>query len=190
MSSPSSPPTLSVFWHHVGREHGIGGYAPDLRKNDPETVARYLTYKEQRAEPGSNGHRFVRHDEQTLLELPPENAPCSFLIAYRIDQGLQYSIGYKKHNPWWLIDVVQIVEIRPSTFCVRDLFLDIQVNRDGSYKLLDMEDFDTALRLEIISLAEGCSAFRSLATALADLNSGRFPPDWLASLCEHCRPSA
>ncbi|HEX5323673.1 MAG TPA: hypothetical protein VFW40_07800 [Capsulimonadaceae bacterium] len=176
-------PPLHVYWHHLGREHGGGAYAGDLRKNDPEIISRYLAEREKPGTPNAGAHRLIRPDENTLLELPPLGAESPFVIAYFIDKGLQYSFGYKKH-PWWLIDVVEVEETNPNMFCVRDLFLDIQIYRDGRYAILDEEDYKEALRLGIMNERQIMRSVRSLKLALDELAAGAFPGPRLQSLIE------
>lgn len=167
----------------MGREHGIDGYAGDLRKNDPETISRYLAGREKPGPPSAGAHRLIRHDENTLVELAAEGSEKHFLIAYFIDKGLQYSLGYKKH-PWWLVDIVEIEETKPNTFGVRDLFLDIQVNRDGTYEVLDEDDYKEALRLEIMSERQIMRSVRSLKMALDELAAGQFPSERLQAIVD------
>lgn len=185
-------PTLHIYWHHIGREHGGAEYAGDLRKNDPETVARYIAEREKPAMSCSFAHRLIRHDQDTLLELSSEGSSAPFFIAYFIDHGLQYSFGYKKH-PWWLIDIVEIEESRPNMFCVRDLFLDIQINRDGTYEILDENDYKQALELDLLTERQRMRSVLSLKRALDELSAGKFPSERLQSLVERyfagCQPA-
>jgi hypothetical protein len=114
---------FGYFWNQVGREHGGLDYADDIRKNSPEVIQKCLVLKEQRCRNSNHLDRFVRYDESTLLELPSPQSGKKYL---------------KSKYPWLLIDIVDIQEIRPNVFCVNDLFIDILVNFDGSYHVLEL----------------------------------------------------
>jgi hypothetical protein len=163
---------VRIFWHHVGREHVIDGYAPDIRANSAEVVDTYLAAKEI----GSvGGHPCFRVDERTFVEAPPPNdSGPAWIIVYLADLGLQFSQGYKDFDGW-LIDMVRIAERPSGSICVSDLFVDVKVSRSGSIVVEDLEEFALALRAGILSSAEAASAIESLGTALAMAGSVDFP---------------
>ncbi|KAA9002084.1 hypothetical protein F4V43_13570 [Paenibacillus spiritus] len=171
-----------IFWNHVGREHGGLEYAPDIRKNPPDVIAQALALKERRCRDNAASTRYIRYDDVTLLELPASPADRPFLIVYRLDLGLQYSLHYKTRYPWWLIDIVDIREIRPNVFCVHDLFIDVALNPDGSYQVLDLDEYRTAIRLGVLGPEQVDGSLKSLHLILSDLHSGHFPNEWLNQL--------
>ncbi len=173
---------LTIFWHHVGREHGFGAYGLDLRKNSDKLIRQYLDFKIQRIKSGVIERRFIQIDEPTLVELAAQDAPEELFIGYRIQEGLQYSLNVKKSWTGWLIDVVDIYAIEPNLYCSRDLFLDVRVKPSGDYELIDVDEFRQAIELGIIDQATTIKALRSLEFALAQLRAKQFPPVWLREL--------
>lgn len=173
---------LVIFWNHVGREHGGLDYTDDIRKNSPEVIQKCLELKEQRCRNSDRQSRFIRYDESTLLELPPPQSDKKYIIIYCVDRGLQFSLNLKSKYPWWLIDIVDIQEIRPNVFCVHDLFIDISVNFDGSYHVYDIDDFETALSSDVMSNEQISRGLKSLHTILTELNTKAFPNNILKDI--------
>ncbi len=162
-----------IFWNHVGREHGGLQYVSDIRKNGKEGIENTLALKEERARNSPN--QFYKYNKSTLIELPPIASEKKFIIIYQMDKGLQYSLNLKSKYPWWLIDIVDIQEIKPNVFCAFDLFLDISVNRDGSYNVLDVDDFELAIRLDVINQTQVLSSLASFHSVIEQLNEKKFP---------------
>ncbi|TWT25344.1 DUF402 domain-containing protein [Planomicrobium sp. CPCC 101110] len=175
---------LLIFWNHVGREHGGLEYAPDIRKNSPSVIQSFLEQREQLIRSNAQPHRFVRHDESTLLELPPLNSKKKFIIVYLIDEGLQFSLNFKTRYPWWLIDIVDVQELKPDVFCVYDLFIDISVHPDGSYHVFDIDEFEEAIRLGVLTPEQVSRSLKSFHCALNLLNTKKFTGEWLDELKE------
>jgi uncharacterized protein len=167
---------IQILWNHIGREHGGLSYTSDIRKNSTEVIQAALKLKEERMIRDSNPNQFIRYNQTTLIELPPKQINEEFIIIYDIERGLQFSLQYKQRYPWWLIDIVEVEEIKPNLYCVHDLFIDISVNKDGSYNVLDMEEFHEAIQLKILSQKQTQNSINSLQLALHMLNSGEFPP--------------
>jgi len=174
---------LIIFWHHVGREHGKNGYAADIKKNSEETIENCLLQKRNFAE-NINRNQFIRYNETTLLELPPKDSEKEFVIVYCLDKGLQYSLGNKDY-PFWLIDICDIEEVEKNVFCVHDLFIDISVNEDTSYNVLDMDDFHFAIENKVIDYETTRKALHSLSIALEELNNNAFPNPLLLEIENH-----
>jgi hypothetical protein len=173
---------LVIFWNHVGREHGGLDYADDIRKNSPEVIQKSLELREQRCRNNGQLNRFVRYDETTLLELSSSQNDKKYIIIYCIDRGLQFSLNFKSRYPWWLIDIVDIQEIRPNVFCVHDLFIDISVNFDGSYHVYDMDDFEIALSSDVMSYEQISQGLKSFHAILCELNCKTFPNNILKDI--------
>jgi hypothetical protein len=152
---------LVIFWNHVGREHGVLEYTEDIRKNSPEVIQNSIELKEQRCRNNGQLNRFVRYDETTLLELPPSQSDRKYIIIYCIDQGLQFSLNFKPRYPWWLIDIVDIQEIRPN---------------------YDMDEYEIALSSDVMSTELISQSLKSFHTILSELNSKTFPNDTLKAI--------
>ena len=180
---------VTIFWHHMGREHGLGEYTDDLRKNPPEVIKRDLALKMARAKRSPSSHRFLKISENILLELAGDSTEEEFLICYLIAEGLQFSLNYKKSHPGWLIDMVDIEEMAPGQYCVHDLFIDIAVEPSGSYRLIDIDDFVQAIELEILDKKQVVKVLRSLDLIVDKLNKGQFPLDILQSLIKEYAPT-
>jgi hypothetical protein len=162
---------MKIIWHHVGREHGrVGDYAPDLRLNTPHRIEEYISDKLS----GSSENRYIRYDSNTLVELPPICVEQRWIIVYCLDCNLQFSLGYKPH-PWWLADVVSYRRSEAGEFIVRDLFLDVEIDEDLQYRVLDREDFEFAATSGIIDSFEADLALVALDRLVQDLDSKAFP---------------
>lgn len=175
---------LLIFWNHIGREHGGLKYARDIRKNRKSIIESYRDEKERYARNTQKPNRFIRYDASTLVELPPLESDRKFIIIYLIDEGLQFSLNFKSKHPWWLVDVVDIQEIKPNVFCVYDLFIDISVKPDGSYHVLDIDEFEEAVRLGVLTDGQITYSLKAFHSALAQLNAGNFPNGLLKELEE------
>lgn len=164
-----------IFWNHPGREHGGIEYTSDIRKNSNQVIKESLSIKEKYYRNKKIPNKFVRYNTTTLVEYAPPDSKGNFVIIYLIDRGLQFSLNYKTGYKWWLIDIVNVEEISPNVFCVHDLFIDIAVNADGSYQVLDIDEFNTAIKLEVISNELIIQCFESFHSILSELNSNKFP---------------
>ena len=133
-------------------------------------------------------NQFFQHDKNTLVEIPALDSNDYFIIIYCIESGLQFSLGHKKKYNWWLIDIVNIEEIEENIFCVHDLFLDISVNDNGSYKVLDFDEFHFAYSNDILSNNHYEKAMNSFITILNTLYQNEFPSEWLNQIVEQYQP--
>ncbi|MDP4164004.1 MAG: hypothetical protein Q8906_16305 [Bacillota bacterium] len=166
---------LFIFWHHVGREHGGLDYTEDIRKNSLQDIQMYLEIKENHYRNVDHPNRFLRYDESTLIELPPLKSGQSFIIVYSIPDGFQFSLNYKTKYPGWIIDIVDIEEIRPNVFCIHDLFIDIAVSETGRYQVLDIDEYETAISLNVMTTEQIQRSLKSFHAILTELNSNNFP---------------
>jgi uncharacterized protein len=171
-----------VYWNHVGREHGGLNYSMDIRKNRPEIIEEAIRLKEDRALSQKTPNRFIAVNDSLVIELPPENSGKRFIIIYQLDLGLQYSYGFKSSHHGWLIDIVQYEKKREELICVHDLLIDIRVFEDGSYHVVDMEEFYEAFSLGAISSTQLEGSLESLAHILGKLNQKEFPGKELEDL--------
>ena len=164
-----------VYWNHVGREHGGLENTNDIRKNSPEIIEEALRLKEARALSQAEPNRFLALSESLVIELPPENSLKKFIIIYQMDLGLQFSYGFKTSHGGWLIDIVEYEKKRDGLICVHDLLIDIRVFEDGSYHVVDMDEFYEAYSLGALSKEQLEKSLRALSYILAKLNKGEFP---------------
>jgi hypothetical protein len=173
---------IMIFWNHIGREHGGVEYVKDLKKNPQEVKEATLQLLENKCVQSDEKNQFIKHDDNILVELPPEGSPENFIIIYCLKEGLQYSLFHKKKHPWWLIDVIDVEEIKPNLFCIHDLLIDISIEESGKYKLLDMDEFEFAYRHNILSEEQVLKSLTSLNKALDLLNKDLFPTSLLSEL--------
>ncbi|MGV3487219.1 MAG: DUF402 domain-containing protein [Tuberibacillus sp.] len=112
-----------------------------------------------------------------------ENNKRGIFLIYMIDKGLQLSLNTKSKSkyPWWVIDIVEMVEISPNVYSAKDLFIDLKVFEDGRYQVLDIDEFETAIALGIIEEGHISKPLKSLNTALSELNN---PEHWPIPLIE------
>ncbi|MGD6968455.1 DUF402 domain-containing protein [Rossellomorea vietnamensis] len=164
-----------VYWNHVGREHGGLKYTKDIRKNSEDVITKALSLKEQYALKNENSHRFLALEESLIIELPPGNSAKKFIIIYMLDLGLQFSYGFKSSHEGWLIDIVQFEQRTPGLVCVHDLLIDIRVFEDGSYHVIDMDEFHEAYRLRVLSGEQVEHSLNALSHILHKLNQKDFP---------------
>lgn len=178
---------LKIFWNHVGREHSTFSYSPTIQKNSEYIKKQTLEMKLKRCKEDTE-NQFIQLDQHTLIEISSNHSNEQFIIIYCIKSGLQFSLGHKKKYNWWLIDIVDIEEIEENIFCVHDLFLDISVNYDGSYKVLDMDEFHFAYSNDILSKNQYDKAMQSFITILNRLNDDEFPIEWLNQIVLEYKP--
>ncbi len=171
-----------IFWNHIGREHGGVSYTSDIRLNSLDVRAQALELKYQHAKNQANPNQFLQWDENTLVELPPSSSEKKFVIVYFLDKGLQYSFGFKTKYPCWLIDVIDVEIVEDGVYCVHDLFLDITVNEDLSYSVLDVDEFLEAIEKQVITSKQIRHSIHALKEAMDELNRFDFPNSRLKNI--------
>ena len=174
---------ISIFWNHIGREHGITEYAQTIKKNTDAIKKQKIEMGIKRCKEVSK-NRFIKHDEDTIIELAPEDAIENFIIIYCIKNGLQFSLDHKKRYNWWLVDIVEIERIENNIYCSHDLFIDISIEKDGMYRVLDMDEFHYAYINDILTPTQYNKAMASFISIIELLNHNAFPIQWLESLVE------
>lgn len=180
---------LAIFWRHVGREHGLGKYTDDLRKNAPEIIKEDLELKIAKVKQTTSSNRYLKVNDNILLEVAGDSVAEKFLICYLVAEGLQFSLNHKKSHHGWLIDLVDIQEVEPCLYSVSDLFIDIVVEPSGSYRVLDIDDFRQAVELEILDKDQVVKVLRSFEFILSKLNTGQFPLAILGELVKEYAPT-
>lgn len=173
---------ISIFWNHVGREHEVFQYANEIKKNSDEIKNKKIELCIQKCKQNKTTNRFIKYNSNILIETPnPENLE-NFIIVYCIDTGLQFSLNYKKKYSWWLIDIVDIEEVGENIYCVHDLFIDISVEKNGTYRVLDIDEFEYACSIGVLTKEQITKSIKSLANALNILNANLFPQTWLKEI--------
>jgi ribosome biogenesis SPOUT family RNA methylase Rps3 len=159
-----------IFWHFAGREHGGLNYTTDIRNNSSDVISKCKSIKEEFAKDIKKPNRFIKYDSNTLIELSPEESENKFIFVYFMDLGIQLEFNETKN---WLvmIDIVEVKEIKESVFCVTDLFLDIEVQVDGSYKVLDIDEFEEAISLGVLDKEQISWSLKALHIAIDKLNN-------------------
>jgi uncharacterized protein len=161
---------ITIFWHHIGREHEIP-YGSSIQRNNKQVVEAYLKKKEDLAL--ASGHRYIRVDSHTLIELPREHDPF-FIIVYDINKGIQYSFKYKDKSGW-LIDIIDAIEVRENVYCIQDLFIDIYLSSDGTYQVQDLDEFYQAASLGVLSAEQSKQCLYKLNLVIEELENNVFP---------------
>jgi hypothetical protein len=170
-----------IFWHHVGREHGVLEYALDIRRNDEEIINNSIRLKEEWLLNQSNPNIFLKIDSNTLIEMPHKKNNEKFLFIYLVDIGLQFEFNHSKD--WHcMVDIVEINEIKKDVFCVSDLFIDVEVYRDGSYKVLDINEYEEAIQLKVINDRQIARSLTSFHNIVDELNKQEFPNERLKNI--------
>jgi uncharacterized protein len=164
-----------VYWNHVGREHGKLEYTKDLRKNSPEIIEEAIRLKEARALNQEDPNRFLALNESLVIEIPPVNSNKNFIIIYLLHLGLQFSYGFKSSHKGWLIDIVEYEKKRDGLICVHDLLIDIRVFEDGSYHVVDMDEFYEAYSLGVLTEKQAEHSLKAFSYILKKLNNKEFP---------------
>ncbi len=173
---------LLIFWNHVGKEHGGLNYVKDIKKNTDLIKQQTLQLLEKNCRENKQRNIFIRHNENILVEIPPYNSDENYIIIYCINEGLQFSLGHKKKHKWWLVDIVDIEEIKPNVYVVNDLLLDISIEPSGKYHVLDVDEFEEACSLNILTKEQMIKSLKSLDKAIKVLNQTTFPETWLIEL--------
>jgi uncharacterized protein len=164
-----------VYWNHVGREHGGLNYTNKIKKSSKQEVERALQMKEEHALSLKDPHRFIKVCSSIIIELPPLTTSKKFIIIYMLELGLQFSYGFKSSHNGWLIDIVQYEKRKENLICVHDLLIDIRVFEDGSYHVIDMDEYNQAYEAGALSEEQAGHSLKALAYILGKLNRKEFP---------------
>ncbi|KPK62758.1 MAG: hypothetical protein AMS21_07185 [Gemmatimonas sp. SG8_38_2] len=69
--------------------------------------------------------------------------------------------------------------LEARTWTMVDLCLDLWIDRDGRFRVLDQDEFDEAVDRHWIDPATARRARRELDRLVSELRAGKFPPDWM-----------
>ncbi len=110
---------------------------------------------------------------------------AGYLVDWFLFKGEPYDIG-RVHRPdgiWtgYYVDVLEPVKWTGadphSLHRLVDLFLDIWISPDGSYQILDEDEFEEAEARGHITPVQAAAARATLASLLAQIDAGTFPPE-------------
>ena len=71
------------------------------------------------------------------------------------------------------------IQIGPAEFQMTDLFLDIWLHPDGRVMELDWDEFEEAIRSEVITSAQAKLARDTMKRLLAEISQGTYPAKYL-----------
>ena len=124
------------------------------------------------------------HPKKSLVYRGEEVVADGYRAMWFLFKDRPYDIGrfYNPGGNWigYYVDVLEPVRwqgveaetLEPLT----DLFLDLWIAPDGSYEVLDEDEFEDALHLGHISAAQGTHARRVLDDIVDGVRSGTFLP--------------
>ena len=169
---------IVIFWNKKAKQHdGMpyeqhAHYAPPTAKQFIERI---------------NCHRFIKHSDNILIELPPLHSNEDEIILYYLNEGLQIRRDFNSQDAAWHITIADIEEVHPNIFCVHDLIATITTHDNYSYQLLHMDAFHYAFTHAFLPDNLYDKAMTSLASLLNKLNQGTFSYDELDRLADTYR---
>ncbi|NLP34853.1 MAG: DUF402 domain-containing protein [Clostridiales bacterium] len=111
------------------------------------------------------------------MTLRPRKDIARGISAYYIDKGYKISKIYDKDNQivYWYCDIIQTkIDSNKNTVLFEDLLVDIILYKDGSTKILDLDELSQALEQRLIRREEAVYALRTLDSLLKIIYSGNF----------------
>lgn len=109
--------------------------------------------------------------------LRPKDYMASGVSAFYMDYGIKVSKIYDKSEQllYWYCDIIQIKQgPEPNSLIFEDLLVDVVVFKDGSIKILDIDELADALSLGLITNKEVEKALKNLDYLLKLIYNGRF----------------
>ena len=103
-----------------------------------------------------------------------------FPVVWFVFAGRWYDVG-KVYNlqecfTGYYCDIILPMTRTETHFEITDLFLDMWVSPDGSYRILDEDEFESAIENNAITPALANQARNALQNLIAEVQSGSFPP--------------
>ena len=125
------------------------------------------------------------HPTKSLVYRGEEVIADGYRAMWFLFKDRPYDIGrfYNLDGRWvgYYVDVLESVRWQGAEAetlePLIDLFLDLWIAPDGSYEVLDEDEFEEALHLGHISAAQGAHARRVLDDIVDGVRSGTFLPD-------------
>lgn len=124
------------------------------------------------------------HPSKPLRYRGQEVLASGYWAVWFLLRGEPFDIArfYRPNGSWtgYYVDVLEPVywdgDDPDTLHPIVDLFLDIWIAPDGSFTVLDEDEFDDAIRLGYLSQERSQSARATLETLTTAICQGRFPP--------------
>ena len=97
--------------------------------------------------------------------------------AYLLDKGFKISKVFDHNDQlvYWYCDIItHSYEASSNSLTVIDLLVDVIVMKDGTLKVLDLDELAEALKQGLLSKEEACQALEKTNSLLKDIYEGRF----------------
>lgn len=123
--------------------------------------------------------RILSVDEDNIITkwdvINPRNDISWGLSAYFLKKGFKISKMYDKADNLvhWYCDITK-AHIDGETYEFEDLLLDVVVKPDGSYVVMDADEFAQAIEENMISKETACEALRSFNELVGVISQGKF----------------
>lgn len=118
-------------------------------------------------------------DEEVIITqwdvINPRDDISKGLSVYFIQKGYKISKMFDKEGNLvhWYCDIVK-AHIDGDVYEFEDLLLDVVVKPDGTYCVLDAEEFAQAIEEDMISKETACQALRSFNELVCTISCGNF----------------
>lgn len=123
--------------------------------------------------------RILSVDEDNIITkwdvINPRNDISWGLSVYFLKKGFKISKMYDKYDNLvhWYCDITK-AHIDGETYEFEDLLLDVVVKPDGSYVVMDADEFAQAIEEDMISKETACEALRSFNELVGAISQGKF----------------
>ncbi len=97
--------------------------------------------------------------------------------AFLLDRGYKISKVFDHNDQlvYWYCDIItHTYEASSNSLIIIDLLVDVIVMKDGSLKVLDLDELSEALKLGLLSKKEACKILDKTNSLLKDIYEGRF----------------
>ena len=109
--------------------------------------------------------------------LHPRNDIAKGISAYYLKEGFKVSKVFDKNNNlvYWYCDIIKTKEDNANNSIIfEDLLVDVIIYKDGSIKVLDLDELADALEHNLIDQKETLYALRTLDQLLSIIYQGNF----------------
>lgn len=120
-------------------------------------------------------------DDQTVITkwnaLKPREDISYGVSAYLLDKGYKISKVFDNNHTlvYWYCDIItHSYEATSNSLTIVDLLIDVLVCKDGSVKVVDLDEVAEALSQGALTLHEACDALKKADSLLKDIYAGHF----------------
>ncbi len=94
-----------------------------------------------------------------------------------LKKGWKISQFYNKNNEflYWYCDIIE-VKVKEDEYTFIDLLVDVVVEPDGNYKIVDLDELDEAVKKGLIDEDKKKEALEKMNALVKQIESGHFPP--------------